>query len=133
MSSEMRPYVVVAACIVSECHVLITHRDNKLNRGVWELPGGRVNLGEKLEDALRREIREELQWDVTPMQLVHAQVNTYDDDGEDYLVLYYACSVEQEHQFPIHRPFSRWIGGVTDLEGLFCLPGTKEAIERVLS
>ena len=33
-------------------------------RGVWILPGGKVNIGESLEEALRREIAEELGCDV---------------------------------------------------------------------
>lgn len=128
----MSTYVVVAACIVSGGHVLLTQRDSKLNRGEWELPGGKANLGESLEDALRREIKEELGWNVTPVRLVHTQINTYDDDGEDYLVLYYECLPEREHEWPIHRPFSLWVDYTAQLHGLFCLPGTAEAIARVL-
>ena len=133
MSSEMRPHIVVAACIVSEGYVLLTKRDKHLKRGEWELPGGQVHLGERLEDALMREIEEELGWLIVPTRLVHAQVNTYSDTGEDYLVLYYECLSSQGNEFPLlPRVESRWIGHTAALEGLFCLPGTKEAMSKAL-
>jgi 8-oxo-dGTP pyrophosphatase MutT (NUDIX family) len=135
MSSEMRPLVIVAACIVSKGHVLITKRKSRLSRGEWELPGGKVNLGEKLEDALCREIWEELHWNVTPVDLAHAQVNTYDDNGDDCLVLYYRCLPAYGCEYP-YKPgslsVSLWIGHTSVLRDLFCLPGTVEAIKKVL-
>jgi len=134
MSSEIRPCVVAAACIVSSGYVLLIHRANSFNRGEWELPGGRVRLGERLEEALIREIGEELDWLIVPIRLVHAQVNIYDDTGEDYLVLYYECLTTYNRTFPeLPAVKSRWIGHTAALRDLFCLPGTEEAVRKVLN
>ena len=53
--------VVVAAAIQSKGKTLISQRPpKKLMAGMWEFPGGKVEIGERLEQALVREIREEL-------------------------------------------------------------------------
>jgi 8-oxo-dGTP diphosphatase len=59
-SFEM-PLLVTAAVIFDGDKVLITRRpDDKRHPGLWEFPGGKVDPGESPEEALCREIREEL-------------------------------------------------------------------------
>jgi mutator protein MutT len=55
--------VAVGAMILNDKgEVLLCKRSQRAynERGCWEVPGGAVEFGEKLEDAIRREIREEL-------------------------------------------------------------------------
>jgi 8-oxo-dGTP diphosphatase len=53
--------VVVAAVIESGDRVLVTRRLRGTHlEGLWEFPGGKVDAGEEHEEALHREIREEL-------------------------------------------------------------------------
>ena len=53
------PIVAVAAVIFLEGSVLLARRNQDPGRGQWSLPGGAVELGEGLLEALKRELREE--------------------------------------------------------------------------
>ena len=57
--------VAAAALVDTSNRVLIAQRPkNKSMAGLWEFPGGKVETGETPEEALRRELREELNIDV---------------------------------------------------------------------
>lgn len=53
------PVVGVGAVIVRDGKALIVKRAHEPRKGEWSLPGGLVDLGESLTDAVRREIKEE--------------------------------------------------------------------------
>jgi len=59
-----QPVVAVAAVIVKGGKMLLVKRANEPARGKWSLPGGVVELGESLRDALIREVREECGIDI---------------------------------------------------------------------
>jgi 8-oxo-dGTP diphosphatase len=62
---------VVAAVIESGGRYLITQRRaTAVLPNLWEFPGGRVEAGERDEDALRREIRERLDAEVNVLQMI---------------------------------------------------------------
>ena len=53
------PIVGVAAVLFLGDSVLLARRDKEPGKGQWSLPGGAVELGETLEEALKREVFEE--------------------------------------------------------------------------
>jgi 8-oxo-dGTP diphosphatase len=53
------PDVGVGAIVVRDGALLMVQRGRVPNRGLWSIPGGKVERGEHLADALRREVREE--------------------------------------------------------------------------
>jgi 8-oxo-dGTP diphosphatase len=53
------PHVAVGAVVLKENKVLLIKRENSPGKGLWAIPGGRVQLGETLQEAAEREIREE--------------------------------------------------------------------------
>ncbi len=55
--------VGVGAVVFFEDAVILVRRNNEPGKGQWSLPGGLVELGESLEEALEREVREELSVD----------------------------------------------------------------------
>lgn len=65
-----QPIVGVGAIVVDGDRVLLVKRKNPPLQGRWSLPGGRVELGETLVEAVRREIREECCLDVSVGPLV---------------------------------------------------------------
>ena len=53
------PVPAVGAVVVHEGAVLLVRRGRAPSRGVWAVPGGRIELGETLAEAAEREVREE--------------------------------------------------------------------------
>ena len=64
MTAEGRIRVVCAVIMRGTAVLAACRQEGKTNGGLWEFPGGKVRAGETLEDALRREIQEELGVDI---------------------------------------------------------------------
>jgi 8-oxo-dGTP diphosphatase len=58
------PVVGVGAVVVRDGKALIIKRAHEPRKGEWSLPGGLLELGESLQDAARREIKEETSLDI---------------------------------------------------------------------
>jgi 8-oxo-dGTP diphosphatase len=65
-----RPYLAVSAAIFRDGRVLIVRRARPPAHGLYTLPGGGVELGETLEEAIIREVREETGLAIAPLALV---------------------------------------------------------------
>lgn len=65
MTTAPRPEVAVGAVCIRDGRLLMVQRGRGVEQGRWSLPGGRVERGESLAEALRRELREETGLDVT--------------------------------------------------------------------
>lgn len=67
----MKTIRVVAAVIRSEDKIFATARGYGEFKGQWEFPGGKIEIGETPEEALAREIREELETEIKVGSLIH--------------------------------------------------------------
>jgi ADP-ribose pyrophosphatase YjhB (NUDIX family) len=77
-----RPYLAVSAAIVRDGKVLVVRRARKPALNLYTLPGGAVETGETLHEAVVREVREETALTVEPIALAgHREVITRDADG----------------------------------------------------
>ena len=64
----MKKIKVVCGVIVKNNKYLITQRGDSKNLNKWEFPGGKVEPFENIFDAIKRELKEELSIDVTPIK-----------------------------------------------------------------
>jgi 8-oxo-dGTP diphosphatase len=95
-----RPYLAVSAAIFRNGQVLVVRRARKPALNLYTLPGGVVEAGEPLADALVREVREETAIEIEPVGLAgHREVITRDADGR------------VERHFVIMSFAARWRGG----------------------
>lgn len=62
-----QPILATAMCIFCEGLILLIKRNKEPGKGKWTLPGGVVELGETVLEALKREIREELGIEAEPL------------------------------------------------------------------
>lgn len=94
------PLVGVGAVIVHEERVLLIRRGTEPMKGRWSIPGGLVELGESLTDAVRRETREETGLEVEPVALVELLDRIYKEDAPEnagknirshYVIADYLC------------------------------------------
>jgi len=70
-----RPFLAVSAAIVRDGKVLVVRRARHPALNLYTLPGGVVEIGETLADAVRREVREETSLEVEPVALAgHREV-----------------------------------------------------------
>jgi ADP-ribose pyrophosphatase YjhB (NUDIX family) len=95
-----RPYLAVSAAIIRDGRILLARRARGPALGVWTLPGGVVEAGETLTEALIREVAEETGMTIEPVALAgHREVVVRDDRGRvsrHFVILCFA---------------SRWIKG----------------------
>lgn len=84
MSREypVRPIVGAGALILKDGRLLLIQRGSQPGKGKWSIPGGLVELGERVQDAMVRETKEEVGLDVVPVRLMDAFDSiTLDEQG----------------------------------------------------
>ncbi len=73
------PIQVVAAIIVKDNLILCTQRNRNTTMGMrWEFPGGKIEANETPEEALVREIKEELDCDIKVIKWIATNTHIYD-------------------------------------------------------
>ena len=90
-----RPIVAVGAVIIHGERVLLIKRATEPAKGEWSLPGGAVEVGESLEAALAREVREETCLEVTVGPVVEVLDRIRRDEVDrveyHYVIVDYLC------------------------------------------
>ncbi len=77
------PIVGIGAVIVKDNKVLLIKRAGEPGRGLWSIPGGLVELGEKIKDAVRREVKEETGLEVKVNEIADVtEIITRDEEGK---------------------------------------------------
>ncbi len=90
------PLVGVGAVIVEQGRVLLVRRANPPLKGHWSLPGGLLELGEGLHNAVVREVREETGLLVEPLELIEVLDRIHHEGKRvryHYVIADYLCRV----------------------------------------
>ncbi len=92
-----RPMVGVGALVFSGDRILMAQRGKQPLIGWWSLPGGALETGELLADAIRREVREETGLEVEPLRVFEIFERIMRDVAGvaeyHYVLIDYLCSV----------------------------------------
>jgi ADP-ribose pyrophosphatase YjhB (NUDIX family) len=95
-SRPTQPVVGVGAVVLDGDRVLLIKRGKEPLRGRWLIPGGTVELGESLTDAIVREVREETGLVVRPREVVLV-FDRIERDGDGvqfhYVIVDYDCAL----------------------------------------
>jgi mutator protein MutT len=121
--------VVVAAVVEENDSFLVTRRPDGVHlAGLWEFPGGKIDPDESHTDALRREMREELDTDVDVLDLVFHTTHVYPERA--VALFFYNCVLQQTPR-PLLGQEMRWVKR-SELPALGFPPADEELI-RILS
>ncbi len=107
----MPPLLVVACALIDpDNRVLIAKRpEGRSLAGLWEFPGGKVEEGETLEDALIRELYEELSVTVTKPCLAPLTFSTYDYPEFHLLLALFICRRWEGSPVAKEAPEIKWV------------------------
>ena len=124
----MRTIQVVAAIIIRKNEVFATQRGYGEWKGWWEFPGGKIEEGECPQEALKREIREELDAEIAVGELL----DTVEWDYPTFhLTMHcYVCSLESENIRLNEHESASWLNRST-LDSVQWLPADQGLLPKI--
>lgn len=128
MSSERKVIRVVAAIIIDGDKVFSTQRGYGDFKGGWEFPGGKIEEGETPQDALIREIKEELDTDIEVGELL-------DTVEHDYPTFHlsmdcFICKIKSGNLVLKEHEAAKWLTRDT-LDSVEWLPADEGLVEKI--
>ena len=124
----MKTLRVVAAVILRDGKVFATQRGYGPWKDSWEFPGGKIEEGESPEEALEREIREELDTEIrVGEKLVQAE---YDYPEFHLSMGCYLCGILSGNLTLKEHESARWLGK-QELDAVDWLPADRMAVEEL--
>ncbi len=124
----MKQIEVVAAIIHREGRIFATQRGYGEWKDWWEFPGGKMEAGETPEEALRREIREELSTEISVDE--YFCTVEYDYPKFHLKMHCYLCSLLTEALHLNEHEAARWLTPAT-LDTVRWLPADESIIEKL--
>ena len=110
--TDHKNLVIVAsiAIIDSSDQILIAKRPNKKHlSGFWEFPGGKVEKGESPENALVREVKEELNIDINNKCIAPLTFSEFNYENFHLLLLLYVCRRWEGEPMSMEKNEIKWV------------------------
>ena len=124
----MKRVEVVAAILIHNNLVFACQRGYGEFKDGWEFPGGKVEAGESPEEALRREIREELEVEVNVGDLI--DTIEYDYPAFHLSMKCYACTIAGGSPHLLEHEAARWLSA-DQLDSVAWLPADITLIPKI--
>ena len=124
----MKQIEVVAAIILKDKKLFATQRGYGDWKDWWEFPGGKMEAGETPEDALKREIREELSTDINVDEFLCTV--EYDYPAFHLKMHCFLCSLLTEALHLNEHEAAKWLGK-DELNSVKWLPADLEVIKEL--
>lgn len=128
MSSERKVVRVVAAIIIDGDKVFSTQRGYGDFKGGWEFPGGKIEEGETPQDALIREIKEELDTDIEVGELLDTV--EYDYPTFHLSMDCFICKIKSGNLVLKEHEAAKWLTRDT-LDSVEWLPADEGLVEKI--
>ena len=126
----MKTIEVVAAIIKKQDKIFITRRSYGEFADMWEFPGGKIELGESREEALIREVKEELELDINNLEYL----TTVDYDYPNFHLTMHCFICEicgGELVLNAHND-AKWVS-LEELPTQKWVPADVEVVEKILN
>ena len=91
--TKFLPIASVEALIVIDNALLFLRRNNQPAKGEWWFPGGRIRKGESLEEALRREVKEETGLEVSSYKFINVYSRVFPERHD--IAIAYLCKCKK--------------------------------------
>ncbi len=128
METNIKHIEVVAAVIVDNGRIFATQRGYGDWKDWWEFPGGKIEKGENPEEALQREIREELATEINIVQLLQTVEYTY---PTFHIKMHcYICSISKGKLTLLEHEAARWLEA-QELDSVNWLPADMLVMSKV--
>jgi 8-oxo-dGTP diphosphatase len=129
------PVCAVGAIVFRGDAVLLIQRGKPPAQGKWSIPGGAVRLGETLENAVTRELREEVEMDVKPLWVGKVVDRIYSDSEGNiayhYVIVDYVCEARPGQPHAGSDASDAGFVDVEKLDEMDMTEGTAEVIREV--
>lgn len=124
----MKIIEVVAAIITEGNRILATQRSSGDFKDGWEFPGGKMEVGETREEAIVREIKEELDTEIAVKEFL--MTIEYDYPNFHLTMHCYICSIIRGKLTLLEHKAARWLKK-DELETVNWLPADIEIVEQL--